>query len=470
MINLKQLKELYREYTGRDAGLVKLLTPAGSSRRYYRLSDGDGGHSLIGVAGTDCRENEAFIYLSRHFDSKGLPVPRVLAVSDDGMCYLVSDLGDVSLFALKGDEALLEKAVRALARFHYEGSEGMDYTKCFPVESFDRQSVMWDLNYFKYSFLNTSGLPYSEPRLEADMVRLAEDVDRVTRNESRFMLRDFQSRNVMVKDGEVYFIDYQGGRRGPSAYDLASFLWQAKAGLSHELRERLIDAYADEARRYDDVDAEMLKRQVRSMALVRTLQVLGAYGLRGRFERKPHFLQSIPLALRNLRTLLDEGIGDFPYLNELLPRLVDVNLKREERADDFDGLTVRVSSFSFKKGVPEDPSGNGGGYVFDCRAMDNPGRYEEYRSLTGLDREVIDFLEARGEIGRFLDSCYSLVDAAIDNYLSRGFNSLMVSYGCTGGQHRSVYSAQHTAEHIKEKFPQVRVLLRHREQGIEVTL
>lgn len=467
---MKQLNELYRRYTGKDAEQVKLLTPAGSSRKYYRLSGGDGEVSLIGVAGTDCKENEAFIYLSRHFYEKGLPVPRVLAVSDDGMCYLESDLGDVSLFALKGDEGLLEKAVRMLARFHYEGSDGMDYTKCFPVDAFDRQSVMWDLNYFKYSFLNTSGISYSEPRLEADMVRLAEDVDRVTRNESRFMLRDFQSRNVMVKDGEVYFIDYQGGRRGPSAYDLASFLWQAKAGFSHELRERLIEVYADEARRYDDVDAEMLKQQVRSMALIRTLQVMGAYGLRGRFERKPHFLQSIPLALGNLRSLLDEGIGDYPYLNEMLPRLIEAGKGIGVGDDGFEGLTVRVSSFSFKKGIPEDPSGNGGGYVFDCRAMDNPGRYEEYRSLTGLDREVIEFLEAKGEIGRFLDSCHSLVDAAVGNYLNRGFNSLMVSYGCTGGQHRSVYSAQHTAEHIKERFPQVRVLLCHREQGIEVTL
>ncbi|WP_368044336.1 RNase adapter RapZ [uncultured Duncaniella sp.] len=467
---MKQLNELYRRYTGKDAEQVKLLTPAGSSRKYYRLSGRDGEVSLIGVAGTDCKENEAFIYLSRHFYEKGLPVPRVLAVSDDGMCYLESDLGDVSLFALKGDEGLLEKAVRMLARFHYEGSDGMDYTKCFPVDAFDRQSVMWDLNYFKYSFLNTSGISYSEPRLEADMVRLAEDVDRVTRNESRFMLRDFQSRNVMVKDGEVYFIDYQGGRRGPSAYDLASFLWQAKAGFSHELRERLIEVYADEARRYDDVDAEMLKQQVRSMALIRTLQVMGAYGLRGRFERKPHFLQSIPLALGNLRSLLDEGIGDYPYLNEMLPRLIEAGKGIGVSDDGFEGLTVRVSSFSFKKGIPEDPSGNGGGYVFDCRAMDNPGRYEEYRSLTGLDREVIEFLEAKGEIGRFLDSCHSLVDAAVGNYLNRGFNSLMVSYGCTGGQHRSVYSAQHTAEHIKERFPQVRVLLCHREQGIEVTL
>ena len=467
---MKQLNELYRRYTGKDAEQVKLLTPAGSSRKYYRLSGGDGEVSLIGVAGTDCKENEAFIYLSRHFYEKGLPVPRVLAVSDDGMCYLESDLGDVSLFALKGDEGLLEKAVRMLARFHYEGSDGMDYTKCFPVDAFDRQSVMWDLNYFKYSFLNTSGISYSEPRLEADMVRLAEDVDRVTRNESRFMLRDFQSRNVMVKDGEVYFIDYQGGRRGPSAYDLASFLWQAKAGFSHELRERLIEVYADEARRYDDVDAEMLKQQVRSMALIRTLQVMGAYGLRGRFERKPHFLQSIPLALGNLRSLLDEGIGDYPYLNEMLPRLIEAGKGIGVSDDGFEGLTVRVSSLSFKNGIPEDPSGNGGGYVFDCRAMDNPGRYEEYRSLTGLDREVIEFLEAKGEIGRFLDSCHSLVDAAVGNYLNRGFNSLMVSYGCTGGQHRSVYSAQHTAEHIKERFPQVRVLLCHREQGIEVTL
>lgn len=461
------LKELYRKYTGVEPESVTPLTPAGSNRRYYRLS---GPVSVVGVEGVDRAENEAFIYLSRHFGECGLPVPEILAVSDDAMAYLVSDLGDVSLFSLRDNVTLLEKAMRVLARLHCVGSEGLDYARCFPVEAFDSRAVMWDLNYFKYSFLNTSGIAYSEPRLEEDFVRLAADVERLSVEHGCFMMRDFQSRNVMVKDGEPYLIDYQGGRRGPAAYDLASFLWQAKAAYPIELRERLTDVYVDEARRYRPVDDRKLREQVREMALIRTLQVLGAYGLRGRFERKPHFLQSIPPALANLRVLLAEGIGDYPYLAQVLSLLVGKTEATAAEAGPYDGLTVRVSSFSYKKGIPDDPSGNGGGYVFDCRAMDNPGRYEQYKRLTGLDREVIDFLEERGEIGEFLESCYSLVDRAVDNYLSRGFSSLMVSYGCTGGQHRSVYSAQHTAEHIKARYPQVRVVLWHREQNISEVL
>ena len=461
------LKELYRKYTGVEPESVTPLTPAGSNRRYYRLS---GPVSVVGVVGVDRAENEAFIYLSRHFGKRGLPVPELLAESDDSMAYLVSDLGDVSLFSLKDDVSLLEKAMRVLARLHYVGSEGLDYSRCFPVEAFDRRAVMWDLNYFKYSFLNTSGVTYSEPRLEEDFVRLAADVERLTMEHGCFMMRDFQSRNVMVRDGDTYLIDYQGGRRGPAAYDLASFLWQAKAAYPTELRERLIDVYVNEARCYESVDAGQLREQVKEMALIRTLQVLGAYGLRGRFERKPHFLQSIPPALANLRTLLADGIGDYPYLAQVLSRLVEKAEEPAIKIDSYDGLTVRVSSFSYKKGIPDDPSGNGGGYVFDCRAMDNPGRYEQYKRLTGLDREVIDFLETRGEISEFLESCCSLVDRAVDNYLDRGFSSLMVSYGCTGGQHRSVYSAQHTAEHIKVRYPQVRVVLWHREQNIREVL
>ncbi|MDE6394964.1 MAG: phosphotransferase [Duncaniella sp.] len=463
-----QLQELYRKYAGCEPSAVTPLTPAGSSRRYYRLT---GPVTVVGVVGTDADENHSFIYLSRHFASLRLPVPEVLAVSDDGMSYLVTDLGDVSLFSVIGDTYLVEKTMRALARLHNVGSRGLDYSRCFPVEAFDERAVMWDLNYFKYSFLNTSGIAYSEPRLEEDFRCLARRVGELTEREGCFMMRDCQSRNVMVKDGDVYFIDFQGGRRGPAAYDLASFLWQAKAGFTPAERDRYIDAYIDDAAMYAPVDVVALKSQVREMALIRILQVLGAYGLRGRFERKPHFLQSIPKALDNLRTLLDEGIGDYPYLTEVLHRLIE-----KSRADSpaelpaYDGLTVRVTSFSYKKGIPEDPSGNGGGYVFDCRAMDNPGRYDEYKRMTGLDAGVIGFLERRGEIQEFLAACYSLVDRAVDNYLERGFTSLSVNYGCTGGQHRSVYSAQHTAEHIKERYPQVRVILTHREQGITEVL
>lgn len=462
------LNELYKELTGEYPYGIQPLTPAGSNRRYYRLS---GPMTVVGVEGVDRAENDAFIYLSRHFSAKGLPVPAILAVSADGMSYLVDDLGDTQLLSMIDDWQLLHKTVAVLARLHYVGSQGIDFSRCFPVEAFDRRAVMWDLNYFKYSFLNTSGVPYSEPRLEEDFRKIADTVEGFTMSGDCFMMRDFQSRNVMIKDGEPYLIDYQGGRRGPAAYDLASFLWQAKAGFTPGQRARLTDVYIEEARKLSpSFDSREFLRQLRLMTLLRTLQVLGAYGLRGRFERKSHFLQSIPPAIANLKTLLADGVADeYPYLKDTLLRLAG-SVKSEDDLWVYEGLTLRVNSFSYKKGIPEDPSGNGGGFVFDCRAMENPGRYPEYKNLTGLDLVVIEFLERKGEIVQFLDCCYSLVDRAVENYLSRGFKSLMVSFGCTGGQHRSVYSAQHLAEHIKTRYPQVRVALCHREQNIRTVL
>lgn len=461
------LSELYIRATGYEPDYITPLTPAGSNRRYFRLS---GKVTLIGVEGTSREENEAFIYLAGHFAAAGMNVPEVMAVSDDRMSYLLTDLGDTPLFSCLDNRTLLEKTVRALAHLHANGAEGLDFSRCFPVEEFDERSVMWDLNYFKYSFLNTSGIVYDEPSLQNDFERLAARVADLTRRKGTFMYRDFQSRNVMVKDGEPWFIDFQGGRRGPAAYDLASFIYQAKAGFDDETRNRLTDVYIKEASVCEGFDPDAFRHELRLMALVRSLQTLGAYGLRGRMERKPHFLQSIPPALAGLRRIAglddhaDQFFSEYPCLMEVIDRLTGVTPRHT--ATEYDGLTVRVSSFSFKKGLPDDPSGNGGGFVFDCRAMDNPGRYEQYRSLTGLDRPVIEFLEERGEITKFLDACYSLVDTAVANYLSRGFTSLCISYGCTGGQHRSVYSAEHTARHIKALFPGVRVILNHREQKI----
>lgn len=462
---MKQVEKLYEKHFGHRAASIDALTPAGSNRRYFRFNDGD--ISIVGVEGTSVAENEAFIYLANLFCDAQLPVPQVIAVSDDRLCYLLTDLGDRSLFANLNDEEMLVKTMRVLPKFHYLAGRRIDFSRCFPVESFDAQAVMWDLNYFKYSFLNTCGIAYDEPALEADFRAMAERLGRAPKH--TFMYRDFQSRNVMIHNDSPYFIDFQGGRRGPAEYDLASFLWQAKAGFSAEVKDLLLGEYLDAAREFAVIDEADFRKKVREMALLRTLQVLGAYGFRGRFERKAHFLQSIPFALNNLRELLAEPLTDYPCLNELLPRMI-ASQTPPEVDDDFKGLTVRVGSFSYKKGLPADPTPNGGGFYFDCRAMDNPGRYAEYKKLTGLDEPVITFLEERGEITRFLSNCYSLVDAAVENYLSRGFTSLLVQFGCTGGQHRSVYSAQHMAEHIKRNYPQVRVLLNHREQNISAQL
>lgn len=460
------LKDLYEKKFGVAPSSIVPLTQAGSNRRYFRLT---GPADVVGVEGCSADENRAFIYLADHFRSKGLPVPEVIAVSADSMTYLQEDLGDSQLFDHRDSLELLEKAVTLLPDFQFRGAEGLDFSKCYPVSDFDAQSILWDLNYFKYCFLNTTSTPYLEASLERDFRAMASELSAGCAQ--TFMYRDFQSRNVMIKDGTPYFIDFQGGRRGPAEYDLVSFVTQARAAYPPEVKEALIESYVKSASRYTEIDPQQFRKRFRAFSLLRTLQVLGAYGFRGKFERKPHFIKSIPAALSNLRELLQEPFDEYPYLSDVLRQMLESELRvHDSTPRPASPLTVTVMSFSYKKGIPEDMSGNGGGFVFDCRGMENPGRYEEYKKITGLDRPVIEFLERKGEIITFLDHCYGLVDPSVDCYDRRGFTSLSVNFGCTGGQHRSVYSAQKMAEHIKSRFPHVNVRLIHREQNIDLTL
>lgn len=472
MDNHKVLSELYITYTNEEPQNIEELPSSGSNRRYFRLS---GKQSLIGVIGTCKEENEAFLYMDAHFISKGLPVPKVLLHSEDKMAYIQEDLGDTLLFNAieKGrkttvfseeEKILLSKTIRLLPDIQFAGADGMDFSKCYPASEFNARSILWDLNYFKYCFLKATGMEFLEDKLEDDFQRLTDVLLRSS--SATFMYRDFQSRNVMIKDGEPWFIDFQGGRKGPVFYDVASFLWQAKANLPDSLRGELLEDYINALRKYTPVDKEYFYAQLRHFVLFRTLQVLGAYGFRGYFEKKPHFIQSVPFAIANLRSLLTVPYPEYPYLNKILKELVGL----KQFTDDLQKhtLTVRVMSFAYKKGIPNDPSGNGGGFVFDCRAVNNPGKYERYKPFTGLDAQVIKFLEDDGEILTFLDHAYAMVDASVKRYVERGFTNLMVSFGCTGGQHRSVYCAQHIAEHINKKF-NVKVELVHREQNIEQT-
>ena len=475
--------ELLREYAGCEPESQVRLTAAGSNRVYYRYIL-PGGGSVVGVEGTNKDENAAFLSIGRHLRSAGLPVPEILAVSESGMCYLLEDLGDDSLFGLMesaresgvyapGQKALLEKIMTLLPDLQFKGGKGLDYSVCFPCESFDSRSIMWDLNYFKYSFLKPSGLEFHEARLEDDFERLVKVLLKDAPYDT-FMYRDFQARNVMVRDGEPWFIDFQGGRRGPVEYDVASFLWQARAAYPADLREHLIDTYISSLGRYRKADPAEFRRGLMHFVLFRTLQVLGAYGFRGYFERKQHFIESIPAALSNLRQLLDAGVGasDYPYLTEVLRQLAGLP-RFSASGDPGDGLlTVRVMSFSYRKGgVPEDPSGNGGGFVFDCRAMHNPGKYEQYKKITGADAPVIEFLESQGEVQQYLEHAYGLVDPAVSRYVERGFRNLLVAFGCTGGQHRSLYCANHMAEHLKARFgDRIHIVLEHREQKKRIEL
>lgn len=463
------LKQLYRDYTGREVEVCRVLTPAGSPRRYYRL--GTAAHTVVGVAGTAQGENEAFIAIARQMRSKGLPVPEVYAVSADRMCYLQEDLGDTSLFDLiteahrrggydEADMELLRQVMRLLPDVQWRTAEDFDFACCYPSPELNRRGIQWDLHYFKYCFLKATGLEFEEERLEDDFDRMA-DVLLQSREET-FMYRDFQSRNIMIHGGKPWLIDFQGGRRGPVEYDLVSFLWQARARFTPEMRHQLVEEYLRSARRYRSFDEKAFGRRLQYFVLFRTLQVLGAYGYRGYFEHKAHFVQSIPMAIGNLRALLAENdFADMPYLVDLLRRMIALPLF--ELAEEADELTVRITSFSYKKGIPEDASGNGGGFVFDCRAIHNPGRYDEYKQLTGMDELVINFLDKEEAMQKFLEHVYGIVDYSVEKYRSRGFKNLMVNFGCTGGQHRSVYSAEHLAAHLREKFG-VKVVLTHREQ------
>ena len=466
----KNLLQLYAEYTGQEADSITELPSSGSNRRYFRLL---GNPTLIGVSGTSVEENRAFLYMAQHFKKKGLPVPTVYYRSADDRFYLQEDLGNTLLFDAieKGrkssvfdeeERQLLKQTITLLPDIQFTGADGFDFSHCYPQPEFNRRSILWDLNYFKYCFLKATGLEYQEDRLEDDYQKMADVLLRST--SATFMYRDFQSRNVMVRDGKPWLIDFQGGRKGPVYYDVASFLWQAKANYPKELREELLDDYLHALQRYQPMDEKYFHSQLRHFVLFRTLQVLGAYGFRGYFEKKPHFIQSVPFAIENLRGLLGEDYPEYPYLNQLLRELTQLKQFTDDQQRRI--LEVKVFSFAYKKGIPNDPSGNGGGFVFDCRAINNPGKYERYNHFTGLDEPVIHFLEEDGEITTFLNHAYQLVDASVKRYMDRGFSNLMVSFGCTGGQHRSVYSAQHMAEHIHQKFG-VKVSLIHREQNIE---
>lgn len=472
-MNTELLAQLYQSYTGEAPTSIELLPGAGSNRKYFRLK---GKESLIGVYGTSTEENRAFIYMARHFSQKGLPVPRILAEAADQSAYLQDDLGDISLFQFikQGRESgnfsdeetnILKQTIRLLPQIQFEGNKEMNFSYCYPLAAFNRRSILWDLNYFKYCFLKATGLEFQENLLEDDFERMADTLLQI--EPQVFMYRDFQSRNIMIREEKPYFIDFQGGRKGPFYYDVASFLWQAKANYPDSLRQELLDEYLDALRPYHAIDKEQFLTTLRHFVLFRTLQVLGAYGFRGYFEKKAHFIQSVPYAIENLRQLLETDFPEYPYLCLMLRKLTELpqfaSIRNRRK------LTVRVMSFSYKKGIPEDPSGNGGGYVFDCRAVHNPGKYEQYKQLTGRDKPVIDFLEQDGEILQFLEHVDALADAHVQRFLERGFTNLSICFGCTGGQHRSVYSAEHVAHHLNEKFG-VRIRLIHREQHIEQIL
>ena len=468
---MQELIKLFEETTQSKVVSINTLPTSGSNRRYYRILGEK--ETLIGAYGEVIEENKAFITLSKHFAKQGINVAKLVSVSEDGHYYLQEDLGEICLFDFikqgretgtfsVDEKTMLKKTFTQLPKIQFEGAKNLDFSICFPQAEFNNRTIFWDLNYFKYNFLRPSGIEFNEEILENEFVAFAKTL--LQEKTNTFLYRDFQSRNIMIKNGEPYFIDFQGGRKGPIYYDVASFLYQAKANLSEEIREDLLSEYLHSLRTYATIDEINFRAQLVNFMLFRNLQVLGAYGFRGLIERKAHFIQSIPFAIENLKQLLQKHtFEELPYLTEILEQLVQ-KYPKQILLEKKDSLTVRVYSFSYKKGIPEDFSGNGGGYVFDCRAIHNPGKYEKYKRLTGTDKEVKDFLEKDGEILQFLEHVYALANTSVSRYQKRGFTDLMFSFGCTGGQHRSVYAAQHLAEYLAKKH-NVTVVLTHREQG-----
>lgn len=453
---------------------IKQLPASGSSRIYYRISTEK--DSYIATYNSNIEENIAFLSFSEHFEKKNLPVPKILSVNDEKDCYIQSDLGDASLYdyiqnCVKNKSYdchtidLYKQAISKLVDFQIKGNEGLDYSIAFPSPSFDRNSVIDDLNYFKYYFLKLNDeITFNESRLNYDFRNIADFIMETPAD--FFMYRDFQSRNIMIKDNLTYFIDYQGGRKGPLQYDIISLLYQVKAQLPDELRKELLSHYKTELSKFIDIEEIQFDKYYNAFILLRLLQVLGAYGYRGLIQKKQHFIESIPFALNELISLKKHLNLPFstPELSDVLNQIEKLSAKYQHVENE--KLSVIVNSFSYKNGgIPEDRSGNGGGFVFDCRALPNPGRYEEYKKLTGQDCEVQDYLNQYQEVHRFMELTQSIVSQSIDNYLERNFKNLHVNFGCTGGQHRSVFFAEMTAHALHEKYPQIKVILNHLAQN-----
>ena len=451
---------------------IQPIAESGSARKYYRIVTENG--SMIGAYNANVEENEAFFYLTEHFGKIGLNVPKLLAINEKRNCYLQSDLGDETLFqhiqrALASSQfddhtiALLRQVLEQLVRFQIEGHQGLDYSKVYPMPCFDKPAVMDDLDYFKYYFVKPHAeIVFNETRLKAEFNRFADFIGQA--QSDFFMYRDFQSRNIMIDHEKPYFIDYQGGRRGPLQYDVVSLLYQVKAQMPQSLRDQLLDHYKQALSAYLDPKAIEFDRFYPYFVYLRLLQVLGAYGFRGLIQKKAHFIESIPYALNELKVWNEKyPLDEYPELQSVISQLSPLTSQFSTLTSH---LTITVNSFSFKKGYPDDFSGNGGGFVFDCRALPNPGREPQFKTKTGRDWEVVEYLTEKPQTLVFLDHVKGIVGQSIDNYLERHFNNLMVSFGCTGGQHRSVFFAQSIADWIKATYPSVIVKVNHIEQKI----
>lgn len=469
----KNLTKLFEKWAQEKKIFFSPLPPSGSSRRYYRIKSKN--KTAIGVFYPSQKENIAFLHFSRHFFKKGLKVPQIYAQDLRKKIYLIEDLGDQTLFSLLSEKRrgkkisksitkIYHQIIKELILFQTKGGEGLDYNKCYPREKFDKQSMLWDLNYFKYYFLKLAKISFDEQKLEKNFHYFIDYLLKAQRN--FFLYRDFQSRNIMIKNNTPYFIDYQGGRKGALQYDLASLLFDSKAALPNSLRKELLEFYISEIEKNKKIKKGEFAKYFYPYALIRILQAMGSYGFRGFYEGKTHFLQSIPYALKNLTFILENL--DLPKSNKYLISILKALTKSSElksfKKINNNYLTITINSFSYKKNIPQDRSGNGGGFVFDCRALNNPGRMKKYKEFDGCHPKIIKFFEKQKDIKKFLTNVYSLVDQSVKVYQERNFTNLMINFGCTGGQHRSIYCAEQLGKFLRRKYKTIKVIIQHLEQ------
>ncbi|RLD49244.1 MAG: phosphotransferase enzyme family protein, partial [Bacteroidetes bacterium] len=445
----KIIVDNYKKWANSLPEDIKLLPQSGSSRKYYRVKSNN--KTVLVVINNDYKENIAFINFSKTFKAAGIKVPLIYFENLNDNIYIIEDLGDTTLYSLIEKNgitneilSLYKKVISNLPKIQIEVGKKINYNLCYPRDKFDKQSMQWDLNYFKYFFLKLAHIDFYEQELENDFNELIKYL--LDTDTSNFLFRDFQSRNIMIKNNTPYFIDYQGGRRGALQYDIASLLFDAKAKISNNIRKQLLDLYINELKKYTEINEQEFLNKYYAYVLIRIMQAMGAYGYRGYFAQKIHFLTSISPAVENLKYILTKIDNNLkiPELRKSLIKITESQELKKFKLTEFNNnkLTVRINSFSYKQGIPKDLSGNGGGFVFDCRAIHNPGRYDEYKKLTGKDKPVIDFLNNEPDMTEFLKSVFNLVSQSVKKYQKRNFKNLMVSFGCTGGQHRSVYSAE----------------------------
>ncbi len=467
-IAIEYSKDLFKKTFKEEIQSIAPLPPSGSARKYFRIKSAE--HSIIAAFNSDIKENKAFLYFSELFKQKQANVPEVYAINSEQNCYLLEDIGNETLYdrLIKRRKsksfpddllALYKNTVEQLADIQIKAGGSADYSRCYPREAFDEQSVIWDLNYFKYNFLKLADILFDEQNLENDFNAFTAYLMQAERN--YFLYRDFQSRNIMLHKDKIYFIDFQGGRKGALHYDLASLLYDAKANIPEDKREEIKMHYLNYIQKNYQIDTSDFDTYYYAYVLIRIMQAMGAYGFRGLYEKKTHFIESIPFGLKNLKQVLDK-INIPIELPELMRVLTELANTKKFESGSIGKLNVRIKSFSYKRGIPYDKSGNGGGFVFDCRFIENPGRLPEYKELCGKDQAVINFLENRSQTQEFLDSIFRITSSAVSNYQARNFSELAINFGCTGGQHRSVFFAEKTAEFLKKSF-QINVELKHTE-------